>query len=358
MGGIISSGGIDSLKSALIYFALLAIYFLVVNLFNTREWLERMVTVIAIPSVLVSLYGILGYATSNLQAKWLDMSMFSGITNRAVSVFENPNMLATYLVLTLPFVVICALNKRSSAKVRLASLGGALVSVVCIVLTWSRGAWLGLIAAVVLFTLIVYKHSLKYWLAVALTSPFWSKLIPGDIMTRFMSIGDLSDSSTYYRLYTWKGSLRLLFDYWMSGIGVGEAAFSQVYPLYAYVGIESTVHSHNVFLQIAIELGVTGLIVFLIIMFLTAQKAFWGLKNTRDDAVKLCIAAALSGLMAALVHGLADHVWYNYRVFFAFWIVVALIASGAEVARKERLASDLSVSGMRERATHLDIIFG
>ena len=358
MGGIVTSGGIPSFKSAVIYFTLMAIYFLIVNLFNTREWLARIVAAIAIPSVFVSLYGIIGYAANNIQAKWLDMSMFSGISNRAVSVFENPNMLATYLVLTIPFVLICAVNKNLSAKLRMISLFGTLISVVCIVLTWSRGAWLGLIVAMVLFSLIIFKHSLKYWLAVGLTSPFWSRLIPSNVMTRFMSIGDLADSSTYYRLYTWKGSLKLFSDYWMSGIGVGEAAFAQVYPLYAYVGIESTVHSHNLFLQIAIELGVMGLLVFLIIMFLTAQKGFWGLKNTHDSVVKLFIAAALSGLVGALAHGMVDHIWYNYRVFFAFWIIVAIVSSGAEATRKEKLSTDASVSLISEKALSLDIIFG
>lgn len=358
MGGVITSGGLPSLKSAVMYFVLMAIYFLIVNLFNTREWIERLVAAVAIPSVLVSIYGILGYAANHLPAKWLDTSMFFGITNRAVSVFENPNMLATYLALTIPFILVCVLNKKLSVKTRVFSLCGFIVSLACIILTWSRGAWLGLIVAIALFSLIVYKHSLKYWLAVGITAPFWSKLIPDNVMTRFMSIGDLADSSTYYRLYTWKGALRLFSDYWFSGIGVGDAAFTQVYPLYAYIGIESTVHSHNLFLQIAIELGIMGLIVFLAIMLLTVQKGFWGLKNTHDPNVKLFIAAGLSGLVAALVHGMVDYIWYNYRVFFAFWIVVALVRAGSEIAEKERLSADTSVFGMREKASSLDIIFG
>jgi O-antigen ligase len=358
MGGIITAGGIPSLKSAAVYFVLIAIYFLVVNLFNTRAWLERAVIAISIPSVLISLYGIIGYATTDFQARWLDSSMFSDISNRAVSVFENPNMLATYLVLTIPFVLIGAFNKKLSGKHRAFAFVGVVVSLACIILTWSRGAWLGLIAAIIIFSLIVYKHSLKYWLAVGLTSPIWSNLIPQNVMSRFMSIGDLADSSTYYRLYTWKGSIKMFSDFWLSGIGVGEAAFSQIYPLYAYVGIESTVHSHNLFLQTAIELGISGLIVFLIIIFLSVQKGFRGLKNTRDPIVKLFIAAALSGLVAALVHGMVDYIWYNYRVFFAFWIVVAFICAGSEVARKEKLSTDVSVSGLRERAMSLDIIFG
>ena len=358
MGGIITSGGIDSFKAAATYFALMAIYFLVVNLFNTKEWLYRAVTAIALPSVFVSLYGIIGYAAGNFQARWLDLSMFSEITNRAISVFENPNMLATYLVLTAPFIWICMLNEKLSTKLRACAALGSLSSAFCIILTWSRGAWIGMIAAIILFSLIIYKHSLKYWLVIGLTSPFWVKIVPKNVMTRFMSIGNLGDSSTYYRLYTWKGSLKLLYDYWIGGIGVGESAFSQIYPLYSYVGIETTAHSHNVFLQIAIEMGVVALAIFLILMFLTVQKAFWSFKNASDTGIKMFVAASLSGLIAALAHGMVDYIWYNYRVFFAFWLLVAFVCAGAEVCRKEKARGGVHASGMRERAPTLDIIFG
>ena len=357
MGGIITSGGTDSLKAALIYFALMLIYFLVVNLFDTREWLYRSVVAVAVPSVLVALYGIIGYAVVNMPSKWLDTAMFSGITSRAVSVFENPNMLATYLILTAPFVWMCAFNKKLSPKLRTAALIGAIASMVCVIMTWSRGAWLGIIVAIILFVLVNYKYSLKYILAIALTSPIWVGFIPRTVATRFLSIGNLADSSTYYRLYTWKGSLKLLADYWMCGIGVGEAAFTQIYPLYSYVGIDSTVHSHNIFLQIAIELGVVALLIFVFAMFLTVQKGFWTLKSASEKSIKLFASAALSGLVAALVHGMVDYIWYNYRVFFAFWVVVALVCACANVCKNEKMRNGEYLIDTREKSLYLDIIF-
>ena len=358
MGGFITSGGIDSFKSALVYCVLITVYFLVVNLFNTREWLQRSIASIAVPSIFVALYGIVGYASDTLQVKWLDMSMFSDITNRAVSFFENPNMLATYLIMTLPFVMMCVYSDKLSAKFRVFSLIGAGVSAGCIVLTWSRGAWLGVLVGMIVFTLIINNRAIKYWLVAGLTSPFWVSIIPDNVTNRFMSIGNLADSSTYYRLYTWKGSIKMFLDHWIGGIGVGEAAFTHVYPLYSYIGIESTVHSHNVFLQIAIELGVVALALFLIIMFLIAQNGFYTLKNTSDKTITLFMAASLSGIAAALVHGMVDHIWYNYRIFFAFWLVVALVVSCAEVARREKLSEGTNLYGMKERALSLDIIFG
>lgn len=357
MGGVVTSGGISSFRSAMTYAVLMLCYFMVVNLFDSRDWLGRCVIAIAVPSVLISLYGLFGYALSGMPSKWIDTSMFHGISNRAVSIFENPNVLATYLILTAPFIWICVFNKKISAKLRFCASVGAISSAVCIVLTWSRGAWMGIIAALLVFSLINYKYSLKYILIAVLTSPIWGRIIPKNVTSRFMSIGNLADSSTYYRLYTWKGSLKMIADYWITGIGVGESAFTQIYPLYSYIGIETTVHSHNLFLQIAIELGVVALIVYLFTIFLVFQKGFWCLNNSSDKWVKLFASASISGLTAALVHGMVDHIWYNYRVFFMFWIVTALVCVSVEVCRKENLKNDEHIFTMRERAVSLDIIF-
>ncbi len=356
-GGIVTSGGTESLKSALTYFALMFIYVLVVNLFDSREWLARCVIAIAAPSVLVSLYGVLGYALTKMPSKWMDMSMFSDITNRAISLFDNPNTLATYLILTAPFVWICALYGKISAKLRFCAVVGSIASTICTVLTWSRGAWMGIIAAIIVFLLINSRYSLKYMLAVGLSLPIWSRLLPQNVTNRFLSIGNLADSSTYYRLYTWKGSIKLLSDYWLTGIGVGEAAFTQIYPLYSFAGNETTVHSHNVFLQIAIELGVVALIIFVFTMFLLVQKGFCCLKTSSDRWIKLFTSAAMSGLIAALVHGMVDYIWYNYRVFFMFWVVAALVCVSMDVCQKEKLKNGSQIFTMRDRSVSLDIIF-
>ena len=150
----------------------------------------------------------------------------------------------------------------------------------------------------------------------------------------------------------------MLSDYWLTGIGVGEAAFTSIYPLYSYIGIESTVHSHNIFLQIAIELGVVALVIFVFTMFLVVQKGFSTLKSTSDKWIKLFASAAISGLIAALVHGMVDYIWYNYRVFFMFWIVAALVCVSANVCFEEKLKRGEQIYTMRERAVSLDIMFG
>ena len=53
-------------------------------------------------------------------------------------------------------------------------------------------------------------------------------IIPQTIVDRIMSVGNMEDSSTSYRVYIWMGTLGMMKHYWLGGIGMGEAAFSQV----------------------------------------------------------------------------------------------------------------------------------
>jgi len=354
-GGIITVGGRGSLNSALAYSCLMLIYVLVVNLMNTKQLMERCIAAIAVPSVVVSFLGIAGYAITEMSSKWIDSSMFGEIANRSVATFENPNMLATYLILTAPFIWIYAFGSGVSLKARVVAIIGSLASAVCVALTWSRGGWVGFAIAAVIFCIINYRNTLKYILAAALTSPLWTMLIPNAVKLRFLSIGDLSDSSTYYRLYTWKGVLRLLRDHFISGIGVGESAFSQLYPLYSYIGNETTMHSHSLFLEITVELGIVGLLLFAFVMFLTMQKGFSEIRNCGDKNRRTIVSAAVVGLIAALIHGAVDYIWYNYRVFFVFWLVVAVIRAYSEIGAEEDAVKKISLFSGRERSASLEL---
>ena len=159
-----------------------------------------------------------------------------------------------------------------------------------------------------------------------------------------MSIGDLADSSSYYRLYTWKGTIDAIKDYFWSGAGYGATAYAEIYPQYAYAGIEAVEHSHNLFLQILFSVGIFGLLVFLAVLFLFAQKNFEFFKVSKDAKLKLMASAAFSAVFTALIIGMFDYVWYNFRLLLMFWIMMAIscayIRFGDREAMREHVIND------------------
>ena len=138
-----------------------------------------------------------------------------------------------------------------------------------------------------------------------------------------------------YRVYTWKGSFNVIKEFFISGIGYGTSAFQNIYPQYAYAGIEAAEHSHNLFLQIFIGMGIVGLIAFAIVMLLFTQMNFEHIKNSKDKSAGLIAIASFCAIFAALVYGLFDHTWYSYRIFFLFWSVIAISTACMRVTRNE-----------------------
>ncbi len=321
MGGIVavSSG---SMKPALVFCAFMLGYFLVVNLIRSAEWVMRCVIGLISSSTVVALYGLFQNFFGLSAATWHDKEMFGDIEGRVVSTFENPNVLAEYLIMIIPLcVAMLIITKHPRAKLILGF--AALASCGCLVYTWSRGAWLGFIIGMLIFFLMYHRNTLTALLFGLLGVPFLPFVLPDSIIQRFASIGDLRDTSTAYRVNIWKAVTKMIGDFWQTGVGVGEASFKPVYSLYALSGIETAPHSHNLYLQITVELGIVGLVVFAVMLFVWAQSSLTLHKN-ESRPEKLLSAAVFCGMLAVLAQGLTDYIWYNYRVFFMFWLVLGL----------------------------------
>jgi O-antigen ligase len=273
----------------------------------------------------------LGAVTKN----WLDTSYFADISGRATSLFENPNYLAAYLCVVFPFALYQMVVGKAR-KERVLSFMCAVFILVCTVLTWSRGAWLAMLISGLVFCLILSKKTVRLLWVVAAALPFAHFVLPKNVITRFMSIGDMADSSTLYRVYTWRGSIELVKDYFWGGIGYGPEAFSQIYPLYAYAGIENSPHSHSLYLQILISMGIAGLVCFAVMVFFYFQKGFEYLKKPASRDGFLITLAALSSTLALLIMGLFDYVWYNYRLFFMFWLVIGICVCCVRIGKREQ----------------------
>lgn len=302
-----------------VFFTLFAL--VPINSVDSRSQLERMIKAVVLGGTAVSLYGIAQYVFRfGYQSEaWVDNSMFSAISFRVVSTLENPNMLGQYLVLMIPLGGACLLNAQSK-KERWIWLGCCGAMCACMLLTFSRGGWLALLCAGLVFALLISPRLLLL-APVALLALYF--VLPDTIIQRFTSIGNLSDHSTSYRVFIWLGSLEMLADYWLCGIGPGTEAFNTVYPLYAYDAIV-TPHSHNLLLQIMADAGVCALIVFCVLLFCYFRHLFAALHREASKKGRLLQIAFASGAAGFMVQAMTDFSFYNYRVMFVFWAFLAL----------------------------------
>lgn len=319
----------SSIMSVLVYLAFMLSYYLLTNSVRSKERLFTLIVLMLFAGLLVALYGIYQYVFGFAEGTtWIDEDMFSDIETRVVSTFENPNVLGEYLLLLIPvgLAVIWGTRKGYNKLIHLCVVGALSL---CMIYTYSRGCWIGLMVAVMMFFMFYDRRFVWLGIIALLMSPMF---LPQNVINRFLSVGDMGDTSTSYRVYIWMGTFNMLKDYWFSGIGVGTEAFGRIYPMYAYSGVMAP-HSHNLYLQIITENGILGLIIFVIIAVIYFKECISAIIRSDDRLLKGIVTGLAAGMLGYLVQGMFDNVWYNYRVFLLFFIILGITISAVHICR-------------------------
>lgn len=313
-----------------VYMVFIATYVVMVNTLTTRNRWYAAVATFAIGALLIAIFGIVQNFTMDATTQsWVDANMFSDIKTRVYATFDNPNVLGQYFIITIPliFSLFVLSNKALNKTIW---LGIFATTFVCLLFTWSRGAWVGVVLGIGLFLLIRDRRWIVLCVLAVLVLPF---ILPDSIMNRLISIGNTNDSSTAYRVSVWIASARMALEYWMLGVGYGSDAFAEVYSIYALNGAGYALHAHNFYIQLIVDVGIGGFITYLLVV-LTAYKEISTVKN--DYAIKT-ISLAFVGILAGyLFQGVAESLWYNMRMSLMFWIVMAFIMSGAKLDKGEQ----------------------
>lgn len=319
-----------SLQIWMVYTAMMLFFFVVINTVRTKKQFMDLCRVFVLSGLLVCLYGIYQYIFKPGGAEaWLDDEMFAGISMRIYSTLENPNVLGEYLVLVIPVCVsLMWITDKFWSKLFYAGI--ALIMMIVLILTFSRGCWIALVAAAAIYVTFVCG---KLWGLLLLALPVLPFIIPETVLQRLTSIGDMGDSSTSYRVFIWMGTLLMMKDFWLFGIGMGEEAFNSVYPFYAYSAVVAP-HSHNLFLQVWVETGLGGIITFLMILFMWFKQICFGHNKTQDKKIKTILVALAAGVCGFMVQGMFDNCFYNYRVVMVFWFILGLGISAVNIAKE------------------------
>ncbi len=322
-----------SIQILMLYVAFAVFYFVTVNTVRTKQQWKNIVMFFVLSGVAVALYGVYqNFALeTTAQSSWVDSEMFSEIGVRVYSTLDNPNVLGQFLVLVIP-VAFAMLVSEKKAISRIVFFIACAIMGACLIFTWSRAGWVAIVLALGFFVVMKDRRWSTLVIVALLIMPF---VLPENILSRITSIGNMKDSSTAYRVSVWIASLRIAADYWLGGIGLGSGAFERMYQHYALNGAGFALHSHNFYIQLVVEMGILGLIVFFGIIFL-AYKQIICIEDKKS--VNYNVALALGGaLLGYLFQGVAENLWYNYRMVLIFFICLAILQSSTIISRGEKL---------------------
>lgn len=323
-----------SLRDLSIVIASGGVLFAVVNLGDRRDWYGLLASFVAV-ATLVAALGLYQYAAGRAvtSSHWFDAKTNPDLTARVYSTFGNPNILAEYLVLVIPAVVGLFWSERNGPKQLLfAAMAG--ITGLCLVLTFSRGAWLGMAVAALVFVAIMEARVL--WLVpVGAVGGYF--LLPPVIHARLASIVNLSDASNAYRLNIWIATVRMIKDYWVTGVGLGYRSFMWVYQEYKLRG-QIAWHSHNQYLEQFSELGIIGLALFVWLMLRVAAAGGSALRRSphADRRLRSVAAGGVASVAGILFYGFFENIFYLPTVIVTFWVVAGLTTTAGLLAADGR----------------------
>jgi probable O-glycosylation ligase (exosortase A-associated) len=272
-------------------------------------------------------------------------------------IFANPNDLAEYCILQLGLALaLFSMERRGPVKLG-TTLGLAVVPLV-IMLTKSRGAFLGF-AAFVLFIIAGHRKRAQALVVTVILATLVLFIAPSDVLDRVQglekvqSADDLGEAdaegSAVQRFEIWKVARLIIRDYPVTGVGLG--AYPAMHARYARrAQFNPTAwgrrDTHSTFLNVTAETGFVGAFFYFLSYIYTLLKANAIRRRARKvmphtAQALLTLICGVLGFFIAAVFGSVAHVSFLLLIVIILWAL-------ADVAQREMDAMEVE----RRRALH------
>lgn len=296
---------------------------------NTKDDFNKILTSIAINAAFICIWGIIQYKFfGTVRREWVDADVSSQISARAYSVFMNPNVFAEYIVLVVPLVVSLFWTHKDGFK-KFVFLGIALLLMLSLLLTFSRGGILSVGISAFTFLFFLYRPLIALFIPFGLLG---MSFLPENIRNRIISITNVKDSSASYRFKIWQITKDVIKDNPISGVGFGHKPFKQTFE--RYIRSMPIFHAHNTYLEVMAEGGATGFITFLFVVIISLIETFRIIYNTTDKNIRAFACGLIASTVGILAHGMFEDIIYINRIILMIWIVLALTMALKNINKK------------------------
>lgn len=303
--------------------------FLMVNTIKSKHDIGRIIYFIIAGVTIASIYGMWQWLNHIPVDPLLTDVNFSPGVSRAFSTMANPNNYAEYLLLTIPFYGAAFFNAKSS-RGKFIILALSALPLFNMFLTSSRSGWLAFAVAMLVYLFFKNRKLVPVVIILGIVAiPF----IPSAITDRLSTIG--KDTSSLTRIPIWESSLRMLKDYWTTGVGLGAQPFLKLFGNYSASNtfLRPPAHSHMLPLQIWLETGALGILSFIWFIVRMVKKGAISIFGKKDAYVNNIIIACISAFTGILLMGAVEYVWFYPRILSMFWIVAGIFLSAVNILR-------------------------
>ncbi|MBR2520478.1 MAG: O-antigen ligase family protein [Selenomonadaceae bacterium] len=261
---------------------------------------------------------------------------------RAFGLNHTPTFYGSFMLMQMPFLIFMSQLKILPRAVRGLSIFTAGLSLICLVLSMTRGAWLALLCVAVIFFVLEKNYRLiaaKIFAGVAIAFLVVAMLSP-QIHERLETMVSTKFQSNTERVLMWQSALEIFADYPITG--VGQKMFAKAYNE-QYISPEAIerpevtegghTHPHNNLLNEAAEGGTVGLAAFIGLYAYFFWKFFQQFKHEKNLAFSAGLTAIL--ILAGLqLEGLTDTNMTQVPIMREFWLLAGTLMAAENILRK------------------------
>jgi O-antigen ligase len=301
------------------YFSLAAFFFVTLVFVDSFQRLETACCVIVLSMVLAS------------------YSIFSGFVkygSRPGGIVGDSNYFALIAVATLPLAYFLIPAASPIRKLFLA--GSGMVIVAAVLLSGSRGGLISL-GACVLYSLSRIRRKVLFFLAAGTALAVLLAVLPETGLSRFLVEDTGTRVSTQARVESNKAGWEMITSSPLTGVGLGrfKPVFAQIRP-----DLEGVTIAHNTYVEVAAELGLPAVVLFLLILMSSWRRArrssqFLALAGEHAGAQ---VAVSIEvGIVAYSVGALFLSAEYSKQL----WVLIGIGIALARLAMEREIPQDV-----------------
>ena len=271
----------------------------------------------------------------------LPVSLYEQLPSMRLPIDVNgfhPNLAGNAVaLLLLPAVALALWTPNRS--LRWTAVAIAVLLGFILLLSQSRGAWVAVGGALAVMPWLRYR---RWWavVLVLMVIAIATAALLGPVRLESMvfpaSVGDeVSVNTLPGRAELWTRAITLLRDFGLTGGGAGnfEQVVLTLYPPFFTGIVGGFSHAHNMYLQMAVDFGLPGLVVYLALLVALAASLVTAARlgkaqPAEDTAVSLAIGL-FGSLLVVAIHGLVDAPLATPRVYALVFILFGVAAAAS-----------------------------
>ena len=285
----------------------------VIILVNSMDRLKKIISVNVLIMFYISLYSLYHHGAGS--GNW----------------FKDENDFALYINTIIPFCVAMFLYEESKMK-KLFYAVSIVIGVISIIVSFSRGGFVGFVAMVVFGWLFIGKK-IGSLILICLLGIILFSFTGEKYRTEMSTITDTQSGTIHGRRLAWGAAWRMFLD---NPLGVGGNNFQVRYP--EYQSSEETRNmwgrvAHSLWFTLIPELGILGIFIYLSLLYYNLKDIFWVRQMEYDDNPELIYLHYLSfAFIASFAGFFASATGLSVLYYPHYWYFIGILVATKNIA--------------------------